>query len=1234
MEEDDYDYFTPPSPTRSAVQRRAEASPRPPIPSPNPRKRPSDGSQSKRSQKLTKTCKGEQPLDHNVPDTIPTFKKPALDMARSFYRPDATAASSANTSFTTTCSSQRSSQQIQAESAATSFMTDGGNDEHVNWRARKSSTSLEPLGGLSEAEWATVELEKQREYDRTFSQERTRESTSTYGLIDEDSLWNATHRAESGTSLASAKLSVSPATSTMNPMQQRGIQLCPQGFAKNDAPPDTVQEESPNKSQVRESHNIRDIPLQNLFIDELPDTSRNIPYFVRFLSQHLATTQSVDQEKLLQTLQSPATCERSDSFWAAVGKPIESDRSHSSKMGSKLWQAAKRDLEGYTFKGQISFSPKRSGRVFCFKPAPIQRDHSCRLQRKFGADRFLYLTAPILEYKQTDGRINQAEMDLVAKRWFEWLGKVHTFLGRHWQAFQIEPVKNSKTKNRKHDATHDKRIVLFAIAGRDIEPISVGSMLNWFNPFALNAHQPYPKVFSRVDLGLSRTVPTLVFRPSQVKYVPDMLSNGETECTEFNDSRLTWGIVPERQVMNDGCSLMSVAAAQQIWKLYREATGMRGAQALPSAFQGRIGGAKGMWIVSGESFSKDPKDLEVWIEINESQLKFQPHREDLLDTSFDRLRLTFEVSNYSTAPCASELHISFIPILVDRGVSRKTIADMMTTRLDADRTELLDSLTDSTRLYEWIHRNGAKTSSGEISWHAALPVVLEEKIKLMLEAGFLPAKSPYLADAVERFVQNKQVTKESKLRTPLAKSTFLFGVADPLGVLKPGEVHVQFSSRFTDELTEESFLHLKHMNVLVARQPACRRSDIQKVRTIVHPDLEHLIDVVVFPTRGQYPLAGKLQGGDYDGDLFWLCWDSRVVDPFYNAPAPVQSLNPLSYGIKVDKRRLSEVMNPDDLGSADNFLREAFRFRSNPSLLGLVTVLLEKKAYRDNEVYSTKLDQLCDLHDLLVDAPKQGYTFTQTDFNAFQKETLQLQKPLKKPAHKEAMDDCLKTIDVEEVEKLRQKPYRHRSDRVLDYLYFDVFRAHNTDTARRVKMAFTSAACQPDETLLFPFKHLEGRKDRAIDIELRKLSDQLATLYHHWSSGFHNKASTPEAKNAHSEGCYNTYLAIAPFSPTSPSITPWLEPTCGPSTLSWATIKASALYTKYTHPKKAHFVFKMAGQELTELKARSFPRTRMVIASIYANMKPKRIKAPAELDEEEGWESEEEFESALEESSM
>lgn len=1177
-----------------------------------------------------KTYKGKQPVDHAA------FKKPALHMARKFRLPNSTASSSANTSFNER--SVFSSQETRTTSANTSFITDGANDE--------------PTGSaFTDAEKRAFELEKSREDDRIFSQGASRESNSTYGSINDEDLWNMNVNSkvevqypklptadrnptseDSGLSSNDSKTTPQKPESALKPVDENK----PQNYSGSTS---NESKDTPGKSDsvLKQSHQIRDIPQQNLFIDDSMCNSGDAPYFVRFLCQQLIAAQYLRGDIVSKIVSDPSSYMSSESFCAAAGVVHDPHKYSTTKLGNKLWQSAqsaKRPFEGYTFKGQISFNPKRAGPVFSFQPLPIQPDKSCRFQRKFGSDRFLYLTAPIFESKSSE-RFNTAEMEQIRERWGQWLYTEHTFLDRKWRAFHIEPIKSNKAKNRQRVATHDKRVVLFATSGIGIDrPLSIGAMLDWFLPFGRNADQSFCKIFARFDLGLSRTVPTLVFKPSQVKPVRDIRSNGEKECTKFNDASLQWPAVPEDQKMNDGCALISVGAAKEIWRRYKEAVGLRGAQALPSAFQGRIGGAKGMWIVSGESFSKDPEDLKYWIEINDSQSKFEPHEEDLVENTFDPLRLTFEVTNYSTAPCASELHISFIPIMIDRGVSQATIADTMRSRLDAGRAEVVKALTDSVRLYDWLHRNGFKASFGDIAWQAALPVTLEEKIKLMLESGFLPAQNSFLANAVERFIQNKQVLKESKLRTPLGKSTFLFGLADPLRVLRPGEIHVQFSSRFTDEMTEESYVNLKNIDLLVARQPACRRSDIQRVRAIVHPELSHLIDVVVFPSRGQYPLAGKLQGGDYDGDLFWLCWEASLVEPFRNAPAPINSPSPSPYGVKTDKRRLSEIMNPEDLDSVDGLLREAFKFRSDPSLLGLVTTLLEKKAYSDNKVYSVQLDKLCDLHDLLVDAPKQGYTFTQADFIEFQSTILGLEKPLKQPAHKAAMDDCLSTIDIEEVEKLRLKDYHHKSNRVLDYLYFDVFRAHNRETAQCVKRTLS----RPDETegvnkadmaLSFPYNHLKEKGNDIVTQELRKLNEQLGELYRRWGGGFH-KATTTESRNLHAEECYKAYKAIRPIQTDAAEVKYWLEPYCGPTSLSWDVIMASTLYVKYhLVPKKADFTFKMAGRELTELKARSSPFTRYVIASIHANMKPKRIKAPAELDEDDGEDSEDDVEEDL-----
>jgi hypothetical protein len=109
-------------------------------------------------------------------------------------------------------------------------------------------------------------------------------------------------------------------------------------------------------------------------------------------------------------------------------------------------------------------------------------------------------------------------------------------------------------------------------------------------------------------------------------------------------------------------------------------------------------------MVSAESFTKDPYHLAYWIQISGSQWKFDPPT----NRSLYHHR-TFELSNYSSVPAPSELHISFIPILIDRGVPRKVIASLMSESLDSERKKLLELLSDPIGMYNWVHKSGTKT---------------------------------------------------------------------------------------------------------------------------------------------------------------------------------------------------------------------------------------------------------------------------------------------------------------------------------------------------------------------------------------------------------------------------------------------------------------------------------------------------------------------------------------------
>src|SRR5689334_15150160 len=50
-------------------------------------------------------------------------------------------------------------------------------------------------------------------------------------------------------------------------------------------------------------------------------------------------------------------------------------------------------------------------------------------------------------------------------------------------------------------------------------------------------------------------------------------------------------------------------------------------------------------------------------------------------------------------------------------------------------------------------------------------------------------------------------------------------------------------------------------------------SDFRLLEAVDIPELHHLKDVIVFPTRGVRPHALEIGGGDLDGDLYFVTWD-------------------------------------------------------------------------------------------------------------------------------------------------------------------------------------------------------------------------------------------------------------------------------------------------------------------------------------------------------------------------
>ncbi|KAF2845936.1 RNA-directed RNA polymerase 2 [Plenodomus tracheiphilus IPT5] len=1235
----DDEFVTPrsqsPSPLCRSSNRRLKASPFVSL-RPNDRKRPLDSSDDTgRSPKLTKTLKGTQPAGSLAAAPIPTppiFKKPALHMARSFQAVS-TSFSSVSTSFNTTAAS---SQETNATSANTSFASYDSGAEPDRQR-------------LYKAEKEAFAAARQREDSRILSQELSRESSSTFGSVDEDELLEVIYQAEKEPDTAASSVRSATATSpetgvSSNSAVPEKLSLTASfppirsSFGYPTLEQSNVRQRSssvgpllgpqlrpqqpitPVDSPSKYPWYIRDIPESNLFVDNSQTNVFHLPYFLLFICCRLSINNNVAIELLLQQLGEDAVQANPRSFWNALGDQIQDGPTES----TAVWSAARKSFEGYTFKGRVSFKGINRSSVFKLEPSPIEPERSCQLQRMFGSDRFLYLTFPSFS-EDKPGRFDQDQMAQIEDKWKLWILEEHSFLGRTWRVFHIEPIKRRKS-HRKDDSS-DKRVVLFATSGLGItEPMSVGEMLNAFMPLDRNQEQNFCKAYARLDLGLSRTIPTLVFKPSQIRRIRDEVSDGSLEEDEFNDKTLNWSEKPgEPQVMNDGCARISVGAALKIWEAYRSATGSD--EPFPSAFQGRIRGAKGMWMVSAEAHTRNEEHKDIWIEIADSQSKFEPALEDEDDNTYNSHRLTFNYVQHSFVNGSTDLHISFIPILVDRGVERHNIADFMEKHLDIERKQLLETLTEPVKLHNWVTKQGsAIPANGIIAREAALPKCIPEKVKYLLRAGFTPQDSPFLARGLMQLIRQRQSVMEQKLRAPLGSATFLLGLADPENVLRPGEVHINFSSPFVDEFNRQTYRHLDGLEVLIARQPACRQSDIQKVRVVAHPQLAHLRDVVVFATRGQYPLAGKLQGGDYDGDTFWICWESILVEPFKNAPAPMNPPDPAAYGIKKDHRRVNEVMDPDDPSSIDGFLREAFTFRLAPSLLGKATNFLEKVAYRENKIVSPSINALCDVHDLLVDAPKQAYRFTITDFNKLVKSLFPGRKP-EVPKYKQAMEASTKSRGTGEIDKDAFKQPKREPENILDYLYFHIMCKHHEDTRQQLGAKLLKEQ-EDDPELRFPYEQLRANPSPALRTELQNLLAGFERIVQEWNRNLGDKSEI--AKERYSkllQSCYASFRALkpSPGSLSDPEIAPLVHQYFGPDHPAiWETIRASAFYVVY--PKKLTLVWHMAGRELAKLKADGNSDTYNVVPAIFADLKAKPHKVPKPEDDD----SDDEFESAPE----
>ncbi|KAF5877600.1 putative rna-dependent rna polymerase protein [Botrytis fragariae] len=954
----------------------------------------------------------------------------------------------------------------------------------------------------------------------------------------------------------------------------------------------------------------------NEVLPMLPHCLQKAPFFVSYEITRVFLFVEVSMAEF--TLPYTKEWEQYDKLWNMLKTlPVLQNKKFPERCGANVWEVAMRGyirgFNGVVFTAALLENKKESGPLFSFRLKPMRLDLTHRLERRFGSDRFFEIAIPDLEGRRTGSALAKVDPDAwnALKSWL--VNGDHQLFARTYKSYFVKCGERKRKSTLKSDSEEDSsalpyRAFLFATDGHGFikesrkripapnVPVrmTVEELLNSIRPTSENDYQPYMKLFARTALVVSRNRATVTIEEAQIRRKEDIRN------PDVNDPSKTY-------VMTDGAGRMSLALARKI-VLKLELS------YIPSAFQGRFGEAKGLWIVDRT------QDIESdWIELYGEQCKWKRGKKG--SQNFDHpSHRTFEVVGHSAPLKTADLNTQLLPILMHQATNSKrmenAIVGALKEGLNQSLEELRSALNSPQELRCWNRLTNSalqdRVKNGTLQWLGGLPAKNEDKLSVLLDAGFDPRRLQFVMDLVKKAFDMKCAELKERLNITVAKSTKVYMVPDFWGVLEPNEVHLDFSS-FVDNETGLSDTQLENMDVLVARNPAHYPSDIQRVTAVNKHELRHLKDVIVFSTKGYPALADKLSGGDYDGDIAWVCWDRAIVESFANADVPkVPDLVKEGY-IEQNKTTYAQLTK----GSSDptnRFLNASFDFNMCQSLLGQCTAWKENIEYKiGGDLNRQEITFLATLLSNLVDQGKQGYIFTEKHFQKVKRHIRKSAGAPHTPAYK-VKNPSERQKPTDHVLDKMTKVVEEQTDKFLDELRKSISPAppqYDSTLAQLYKDQRVKAKARTGENIALEEIEMATEWNLLLD----QLDEDIARVKNKWNGSFRrtpskrfnsdDDESRPDFAPIR-DSCFEDFCDIKPL-PSSKLIPAWPDQDTESESGTWALLRASALYATYEPRKKysdriSTFPWWMAGLQLASIKSKQNEQVPMA-GCMYAMLK-------------------------------
>ncbi|XP_054806815.1 RNA-dependent RNA polymerase 2 [Prosopis cineraria] len=412
------------------------------------------------------------------------------------------------------------------------------------------------------------------------------------------------------------------------------------------------------------------------------------------------------------------------------------------------------------------------------------------------------------------------------------------------------------------------------------------------------------KCAARMGQLFSSSMQTLEVPTRDVELIPDIevtSDDGTTYC------------------FSDGIGKISQSFAKQVAEKCK-------LDHVPSAFQIRYGGYKGVIAVDQYSFRK--------LSLRKNMLKFESSSTML------------NVTKWSDAmPCF--LNREIITLLSTLGIE-----DEVFEALQQDQLSLLAKMLNI--------REAALNVLESLSGADSKNILVK-----MLHQGYEPDIEPYLSMMLRSYYEYQLSDLKSRCRIFVPKGRVLIGCLDETGLLNYGQVYVRITMTKSElECGHESLRKVDESTcvivgkVVVTKNPCLHPGDIRVLDAIFDVELEEnsLRDCLVFPQKGPRPHPNECSGGDLDGDLYFISWDKDLI--------PCKTVAPM------DCSRRPRVMDHEvTMKEIQQFFVD---YMINDTLGAISTAHLVHADREPEKALSRKCLGLAELHSMAVDFAKTG----------------------------------------------------------------------------------------------------------------------------------------------------------------------------------------------------------------------------------------------------------------------